>query len=296
VREPWLIRAWLIRGRRQRPRLPFQVLVGPVATMMVLLALVGEVDRACAQEVGLTIDVANTILAEPATVIPFPIRAGPARAIPRNSFVRVRGLPPMAALTEGYSIGPGSWAVPLQALADLKITLPVATGGPADVTVSLIAVDGSVLAEGRTTLIVGRPLRGNRPPPPSGPPASAFEARAPQPQPAGRLERGPPAASSSGVALTPADRDRALQLLKKGEEQLAQGLVAPARLLFERAADLGLAEAAMALGATYDAAELDKPNLRGIGADVKQAKRWYERALELGASEARTRLQRLGAQ
>ena len=292
MREPWLIRAWLIRGRRQRPRLPFQVLVGPVATMMVLLALVGEVDRACAQEVGLTIDVANTILAEPATVIPFPIRAGPARAIPRNSFVRVRGLPPMAALTEGYSIGPGSWAVPLQALADLKITLPVATGGPADVTVSLIAVDGSVLAEGRPTLIVGRPLRGNRPPPPSGPPASAFEARAPQPQPAGRLERGP--ASSSGVALTPADRDRALQLLKKGEEQLAQGLVAPARLLFERAADLGLAEAAMALAATYDAVELNKPNLRGIGPDDTLAKRWYERARQLGASEADIRLQRLG--
>jgi hypothetical protein len=264
--------------------------------MMVMLALVGEVDQACAQEVGPTIDIANTILAEPATVVPFPIHAGPARAIPRNSFVRVRGLPPMAALTEGYSIGPGSWAVPLQALADLKITLPIAMGGPADVTVSLIAVDGSVLAEVRTTLIVGAPLRNNRPPPPPGPAAPAVEARAPQPQPAGRLERGPSAASSSAVALTPADRDRALQLLKKGEEQLAQGLVAPARLLFERAADLGLAEAAMALGATYDAAELDKPNLRGIGADGKQAKRWYERALELGASEADARLQRLGAQ
>src|SRR6516165_4362556 len=47
VKEPWLIRA-----RRQRPRQPFRVLVGPVATviMMVMLALVGEVDQACAQE------------------------------------------------------------------------------------------------------------------------------------------------------------------------------------------------------------------------------------------------------
>ena len=81
----------------------------------------------------------------------------------------------------------------------------------------------------------------------------------------------------------------------KGEEQLAQGLVAPARLLFERAADLGLAQAAMALGATYDAAELDKPNLRGISPDDTQAKRWYERARQLGASEADMRLRRLGA-
>ena len=51
----------------------------------------------------------------------------------------------------------------------------------------------------------------------------------------------------------------------------------------------------MALGATYDAVELDKPNLRGIGPDDTLAKRWYERARQLGASEANMRLQRLGA-
>ena len=115
-----------------------------------------------------------------------------------------------------------------------------------------------------------------------------------QPLPAAPPERGPQAASPPTVALTPADRERALHLLKKGEEQLAQGLVAPARLLFERAADLGLAEAAMALAATYDALELNKPNLRGIGPDDTLAKRWYERARQLGASEADIRLQRLG--
>ena len=282
----------LIRARWQRRRRPFQGWVGPIAGMLVMLALAGN--RAWAQAVVPTIDVANTILAEPATVVPFPIRAGPARAIPRNSFVRVRGLPPMAALTEGYSVGPGSWAVPLQALADLKITLPVATAGPAEVTVSLVTVDGKVLAEVRTTLVVSSPQRSSRPPP-SDVPAPAFAGRAPQTVPAGRPEQGPPAASPSTVALTPADRDRALALMRRGEEQLAQGLVAPARLLFERAADLGLAEAAMALGATYDAVELDKPNLRGIGADAKEAKRWYERAAELGATEADLRLRRLGA-
>jgi hypothetical protein len=259
-----------------------------------MLALVGEVDRAWAQGVVPTIDVANKILAEPATVIPFPIQAGPLRAIPRNSFVRVRGLPPMAALTEGYSVGPGSWAVPLQALADLKIMLPAATDGPAEVTVSLVTVDGKVLAEVRTSLVVSSPPRSSGPPS-SDAAAPTFETRAPRPVPAGRPEPGPAPASPSMVALTPTDRDRALALLRKGEDQLAQGLVAPARLLFERAADLGLAEAALALGATYDAAELDKPNLRGIGAEAKEAKRWYERALELGATDADIRLRRLGA-
>jgi len=62
----------------------------------------------------------------------------------------------------------------------------------------------------------------------------------PQPLPAVPPERGSQAASSPTVAPPPADREMAPHLLKKGEEQLAQGFVAPARLLFERAADLGL--------------------------------------------------------
>jgi TPR repeat protein len=250
---------------------------------MVMLALIGESDRAYGQDGTPTIEVARTIPADPATLIPFPIRVGPSRAIPRNSFVRVRGLPSMAALSEGYSIGPGSWAVPLQALADLKITLPIAAEGRADVSVSLVAVDGSVLAEVRTTLVVSAPPRSSARSPPEVP-APAL--------PAERSEPTTQTPSPPTIGL-PVDRERALQLLKKGEEQLAQGLVAPARLLFERAADLGLAQAAMALGATYDAAELDKPNLRGISPDAKQAKRWYERARQLGASEADIRLRRL---
>src|SRR5262249_29312874 len=140
VREPALI-----GGSWQRRRQPCHCLVGgAVAGAIVMLALIGESDRTYGQDGTPTIEVAKTIPANPATLTPFPIRVGPSRAIPRNSFVRVRGLPSMAALSEGYSIGPGSWAVPLQALADLKITLPIAAEGRADVTISLVAVDGPV--------------------------------------------------------------------------------------------------------------------------------------------------------
>jgi len=289
VREPALIRrSW------QRRQPPFRRVAGAVAVVVAMLALTSKADWASAQGGAPTIEVANTIPAEPATQIPFPIRVSPSRAIPRSSFVRVRGLPPMAALSEGYSIAPGSWAVPLQALADLKITLPISAAGHADVVVSLIAVDGSVLAEVRTTLIVSSPPRSS-PRPPSEVPAAALGARVLQPPPAERPERGLQPVSPPTVALTPVDREQALHLLKMGEEQLAQGLVAPARLLFERAADLGLAQAAMALAATYDAVELDKPNLRHIRPDATLAKRWYERARQLGASEAELRLRRLGA-
>lgn len=196
------------------------------------------------------IGVARSITAQAATQVAFPIRVG---QVPRNSFVRVRGLPPMAALSEGHAVAPGVWAVPLNVLPHLTITLPATVTGSADVLVTLVGPDGAVLVETRSTLVI-----------------AAL----------------PP--------LTPYDRQRALAFFEKGNEQLARGLVASARQLYERAADLGLAEAAMALAATYDAAELDRPHLRGVRPDANEARRWYERARALGARDAVQRLQRLG--
>jgi ABC-type amino acid transport substrate-binding protein len=95
--------------------------------------------------------------------------------------------------------------------------------------------------------------------------------------------------------LDPANRQTALKYLKRGNEELGEGRIAPARLLFERAAEMGLPQAAMALAGTYDPAELDKPHLRNVLPDAAEARRWYERAHALGAAEATARLQRLGA-
>jgi Bacterial extracellular solute-binding proteins, family 3 len=93
--------------------------------------------------------------------------------------------------------------------------------------------------------------------------------------------------------VDPESRERALKFVKRGGEELAEGRVAPARLLFERAAEMGLAQAAMALAATYDAAELSQPHLRNVLPDPAEARRWYERAHALGAADAGARLQRL---
>jgi TPR repeat protein len=70
--------------------------------------------------------------------------------------------------------------------------------------------------------------------------------------------------------------------------------VSAARLLYERAADAGLAQAAMALAATFDATEFARLKLRGVDADAKEARRWYERARQLGAADAEERLRRIG--
>jgi hypothetical protein len=114
---------------------------------------------------------------------------------------------------------------------------------------------------------------------------------------AGAKGVAPPKASKPAPVpvLDPASRAMALKFVKRGDEELADGRVAPARLLYERAAEMGLAQAAMALAGTYDAAELDKPHLRNVQPDPVQAKRWYERAGALGAAEAAARLQRLSS-
>ena len=246
-----------------------------------------------------TIAVAATIPAEPGSQTDFGIRIGPPDAVPRNSFLRVRGLPPMAALSDGHSIAPGAWAVSLGALPDLKIMLPAGAAGRTEIVITLVTVDGSVLAETKATLAIAAPRqleRGQAAQRDAGPPAGATMLRAgvpvqPPAPPAAAEPRGP----SPGQSITPQDRERAQRMMKKGDEQLEEGNVSAARLLYERAAEAGLAQAAMALAATFDAAEFARLRLRGVEADANQARRWYERARQLGAPGAEERLRRIGA-
>jgi len=237
------------------------------------------------------ITVPSAISAEAASQAAFPIRVAPVDAVPRNSFVRVRGLPPTAALTEGYSIAPGSWAVSLAALPELKITLPAGTTGRSEILVTLVAIDGSVLAETKAMLAVSpagqRSDRGLARD--AAPPAAATILRAGVGE--GTERSGQP---SLAQPMATQDRERALRLVKRGDEQLAEGNVAAARLFYERAADAGLAQGAMALAGTFDAEELTRLGVRGIPPDAKEARRWYERAHQLGASDAEERMRRIG--
>ena len=106
------------------------------------------------------------------------------------------------------------------------------------------------------------------------------------------LERNP---SPPAQAVLPQDRERALRLISKGDEQLGEGNVSAARLFYERAAEAGLDRGAMALAGTYDAAELAQLGVRGIQPDAKLARRWYERAKQLGAGDAEERLRQIGS-
>lgn len=241
---------------------------------------------------GLRITVAPTILAEPATQATLPIQIGPPEALPGNSFVRVRGLPPSVSLTEGHAIGPGSWAVPLFGLPTLKANVPAGVSGRTEIIINLVGVDGTLLAEARTALVVGPAAviaPAEKAPAEPPPKRSSF---VPSPVPAGRPDRNTQAPRPS--ELSAEEKARTERLVAQGEKFLADGKVAAARQFFQRAADAGLAAAAIRMAATYDPAELARLQVQGVVPDRNEARKWYERARELGAPEAEERLARLG--
>ncbi len=80
------------------------------------------------------------------------------------------------------------------------------------------------------------------------------------------------------------------RLVKRGEDYLAQGDIAAARLILGRAAEARDPRAALSLGATYDPAVLRKLRVVGFKPDVAQARAWYEKAAGFGSSEAAARL------
>ena len=239
------------------------------------------------------LNVSKIILAEPASETPLPIQVGPTEAITRNSFIRLRGLPASAALTEGHSIAPGAWAIPIMGLPNLKLVLPIGLSGKSEITVALVTVDGTIVAETKTALVIAAAslIAPGEVDPRSKSVASLGPGGGAQPRsddPPARLALPPAPALSD-------EHKRALGFIAKGNEQLAQGNIAAARLFFQRGADAGLAQAALAMAATYDPVELDRLGARSVQPDFQVARKWYERARQLGAAEAEERLNRLGA-
>jgi hypothetical protein len=89
------------------------------------------------------------------------------------------------------------------------------------------------------------------------------------------------------------DGEEIILLLKRGKDLIASGDLAAARLVLQRAADANHAEAALALGATYDPFVLRELKVYGFTPDAAMARVWYEKAIELGSPAAPRRLEML---
>jgi hypothetical protein len=105
-------------------------------------------------------------------------------------------------------------------------------------------------------------------------------------QPSATGAQAPP----SSKAIRVLDPEEIELLMKQGEQFIAAGDVVTARIVFQRAAEAGNANAAMALGATYDPTVLAKLGVVGMGAEVEKARSWYQKAEDLGSPDARGRL------
>jgi TPR repeat protein len=124
--------------------------------------------------------------------------------------------------------------------------------------------------------------------------ASAPSRTSDRAEPAAALPPSPPAeAAPVSKPMRALDPDSIKLLMQQGEQFVASGDLASARLVYRRAAEAGDAAAALALGATYDPVVLAKIGVRGMGADIEKARSWYEKAKEFGSPDAPRRLEML---
>lgn len=239
------------------------------------------------------ITVSQTILAEPAAETALAITVGPADALPKNSFIQLRGLPATTALTDGHVIAPGAWAVPINALSELKIVVPTGVSGRSQLSIDLITIDGEIIAEATASLIIA-----SAPPVPAQrrggePVARAATITPAEPPPPVAPPRAIRPAIPAAPGLAPDVKARADSYVAHGDSQMSEGNLAAARLFYQKAADLGLAHAALMMGATFDPGEFERLRVRGMAPDIASARQWYERARDLGSEEADKRLRRL---
>jgi len=219
---------------------------------------------------------------------------GPTDALPPRSYVLIDKLPSSVILSEGEKTSAGSWVVPL-VLERLRVTAGARLPQGLEFSIALVA-DGTVLVE-RTVALYVAPAAGTARPGTKVDETQALRSAAFTNSPVGSAPvltdppnwKGRPAAPSKEV------RAEAERLVSRGERHLADGNFTIARQYFLRAAELGRAIAALKMAETHDPQALGGINVRGLMPDPAEAKKWYERALELGAPEAQARLQRLGS-
>jgi hypothetical protein len=82
------------------------------------------------------------------------------------------------------------------------------------------------------------------------------------------------------------DADEIAVFVKRGTDFANHGDLISARLLLRRAAEAGSAEAALALGETFDPVVFQRLHVIGIEPDAARAQKWYQRAAELGSAAA----------
>lgn len=186
-----------------------------------------------------------------------PLQFQPEHAAQESYIVVLGGAPAGTTLLGASRIGSDSWFLPAGSASRLEITLPEWSNSPLEVAIELRRTNGLVAGQTMAWLAV----------PPPG------------------------AAETTGMGT---DQAAVKDLLAQGSRLIERGEIVAARSVYQRAADMGSGEAALALGATYDPNRLWSLGAIGMVGNKERAKHWYARANDLGHPEANGRLRLLG--
>jgi hypothetical protein len=215
----------------------------------------------------------------------------------------ISGLPDGSTLSTGQPLGTNSWHLPTADLGDAVLRPPRGFVGDMNLALELHLIDDTIAdrqflhVEWAGMPIEAAPGVALRSAATAGAESpAAFSAKAPDAREG--VEIGARAAAASTLtshAIRELDPDAIATLLKHGEELIAAGDIAGARVLLRRAAEARDAQAALTLGATYDPVALQKLDVRGISPDIAVARSWYEKAKEFGSAEGQSRLELLAS-
>ena len=195
---------------------------------------------------------------------------------PRSTFI-----PPDQSALKAEVTGGSAMKQPMQPIPPASDTLPATNAAPISVPQSATPApndppDQSALkAEVTGGSAMNQPMQPIPPASDTLPATNAAPISVPQ--------SATPAPNDPAVQL---DSDEITRLIKRGKDFLAQGNFASARLLFKRAADAGSAEAALALGSTYDPSVIKQLGAVSITPDIDGALKWYKTAADRGSAEA----------
>jgi hypothetical protein len=177
----------------------------------------------------------------------------------------IGGLTNGTTLSAGQPAADNAWRLSAADLGDVVIQPPRDFAGAMDLAVELRLADDTVLDRASLRFEWEAP---------AAPP--------PQPAPKARMIRQ-------------LDPDQIAALLRRGDQLIASGDLAAARLVLQPAAEAEDARAALALAGTYDPVVLERRAVHGFAPNVALARVWYERAKQFGSADAPRRLEMLAS-
>jgi hypothetical protein len=226
-----------------------------------------------------------------------------------NASLRVAGLASGTHLSAGSPVGDSVWTVPLDGLKNLFMYAPTDFVGVMHSAVDLRGPDKKLIDRREVKLEwmerkkdpsrVGEPDIVANPAPAMAGTKEAMATRDPVAIPV--VTKDPvvspvttPVTSPVAPPIVAKDpvmsKETAQSLMQRGQDSLKSGDIATARMLFSRLADAGMADAAFAAAQTYDPRYLAAHNVLGVPGDETKARDYYQRAAQLGSTEASAHL------